>query len=436
MKNDREIMNSVRAAIDDCTRGIEEAPSLQYRIARKAKGEEPMAKKISGALALAVVMIVMLASVAFAVTNGFGILDFHAEQAENKAYTEKIISLNQAWEGEYFSATIHEAVFDGMKMSFAMSVVPKEGADPVFVIPRIKATADGKSLNTWLSHANGFFMDDGFWIPCMEPGVAYDYEKMIGVDVMLSDDMRTYSPVSEKIEWEITFDVLHPEWPIAYTQEDEPMIGEPAWTDAEYAVYDQQFADAYRAKRILLNRGAMLGPFASAIANGQGHSGEMPFVDWLEALLTQEAFTLKEQGVFRFATEPHTTKRAKEPVSFSTPDGLAVQLESLSVSVDEIGISLKIILPDAGKGTDLSYYREWQAAVLAENANTRFLGASCGETEDGSGELLYTAKWSIDGPTDRLLLVPIDDALKAEFYKNSGVISEEHRAGAISIELE
>ena len=45
MKNDREIMNSIRAAIDDCTRGIEEMPSLQYRIARKAKGEEPMAKK-------------------------------------------------------------------------------------------------------------------------------------------------------------------------------------------------------------------------------------------------------------------------------------------------------------------------------------------------------------------------------------------------------
>ena len=30
MKSDQEIMNSIRAAIDDCTRGIEEAPSLQY----------------------------------------------------------------------------------------------------------------------------------------------------------------------------------------------------------------------------------------------------------------------------------------------------------------------------------------------------------------------------------------------------------------------
>ena len=36
MKTDQEIMNSIRAAIDDCTRGIDEAPSLHYQIARKA----------------------------------------------------------------------------------------------------------------------------------------------------------------------------------------------------------------------------------------------------------------------------------------------------------------------------------------------------------------------------------------------------------------
>ena len=46
MKSDQEIMNSIRAAIDDCTRGIDNAPSPQYQIARKAKGEEPVVKKM------------------------------------------------------------------------------------------------------------------------------------------------------------------------------------------------------------------------------------------------------------------------------------------------------------------------------------------------------------------------------------------------------
>ena len=37
MKSDEEIKQSIRAAIDNCTKGIDDATSLQYQIARKAK---------------------------------------------------------------------------------------------------------------------------------------------------------------------------------------------------------------------------------------------------------------------------------------------------------------------------------------------------------------------------------------------------------------
>ena len=59
MKTDQEIMNSIRAAIDDCTRGIDEAPSLHYQIARKAKGEEPVVKKLSTSAILVIALIVI-----------------------------------------------------------------------------------------------------------------------------------------------------------------------------------------------------------------------------------------------------------------------------------------------------------------------------------------------------------------------------------------
>ena len=62
MKSDQEIMRSIRAAIDDCTQGIDEAPSLQYRIARKARGEEPVAKKVS------TTVIIVLALLALTIT--------------------------------------------------------------------------------------------------------------------------------------------------------------------------------------------------------------------------------------------------------------------------------------------------------------------------------------------------------------------------------
>ena len=58
MKTDQEIMNSIRAAIDDCTRGIDEAPSLHYQIARKAKGEEPVVKKLSTSAILVIALVI------------------------------------------------------------------------------------------------------------------------------------------------------------------------------------------------------------------------------------------------------------------------------------------------------------------------------------------------------------------------------------------
>ena len=67
MKSDQEIMRSIRAAIDDCTQGINEAPSLQYRIARKARGEEPVVKKVSTTV---VIVLVLLALAVTAVAAG------------------------------------------------------------------------------------------------------------------------------------------------------------------------------------------------------------------------------------------------------------------------------------------------------------------------------------------------------------------------------
>ena len=434
MKSDQEIMNSIRAAIDDCTRGIEETPSLQYQITRKAKGEEPVVKKTPGALVLVIILVIMAVSVAFAVTNGFGILNYHPEQSENKAYTDQIMSLNQTWDGEYFSATIHEAVFDGMKMSFTMTIIPKEGADPVYVIPRIKATADGRELNTWTDGLVGGYEGDGFWIPCMEPDLEYDFDH-IGVDVMLSDDYRTYAPVSENVEWEIAFDILHPEWPIEFTESDEPMIGDPEWTDEDYEMYDQLFVDAYRSKRILLNRAAMVEPFASAILDDIEIEDKMTHEDYVEMRLTQEAFSMKEQVLFRFTAEPLAVKHAKNPVSFSLPDGFVVQLQDVTVSVDAIGISLKITKPNSDKPLDQNDFAGWHAAVLADDADTKLCSTQCGLAEDGIS-ILYTARWSINGQTDRLLLIPIDDSLREEFFKQQGVLSEEHREGAILIDLE
>lgn len=82
MKSEQEIMNSVRAAINDCTKGIDELPSLRYRIAQKAKGEKPVVKKISGAMVLAIVLTLVFTSIAIAATINWYLA------AETVAYQE------------------------------------------------------------------------------------------------------------------------------------------------------------------------------------------------------------------------------------------------------------------------------------------------------------------------------------------------------------
>lgn len=125
MKNDREIMQQVRSAIDDCTRGIHEAPSLRYQILKQAKGEPPVKKKISAALALAMVMI-LLVSGAFAATlfNSdvlswlFGNDDIDPSQE----VLDLLDQPNQHQLTDYIDLTLTETLFDGRKLSVSFTL--------------------------------------------------------------------------------------------------------------------------------------------------------------------------------------------------------------------------------------------------------------------------------------------------------------------------
>ena len=62
MTDERKMTTDIRAAIDACTRGVDEAPTLRYRVLQQAKGEEPMAKKISFTLVFAIVLVILTAT--------------------------------------------------------------------------------------------------------------------------------------------------------------------------------------------------------------------------------------------------------------------------------------------------------------------------------------------------------------------------------------
>ncbi len=105
MKSDREIMQSIRAAIDDCTKGIDNAPSLQFQIARKAKGEEPVAKKISASAILAIALIVITMTAALAA--GLGLFGELSQSLDRKG---KLTELENVSESVSASITTEDGI--------------------------------------------------------------------------------------------------------------------------------------------------------------------------------------------------------------------------------------------------------------------------------------------------------------------------------------
>ena len=105
MKSDQEIMQSIRAAIDDCTRGIDNAPSLQYQIARKAKGEEPVVKKISASAILVIALIVV--SMTAALAAGLGLFGELSQRQDSKG---KLTELENVSESVSTSITTEDGI--------------------------------------------------------------------------------------------------------------------------------------------------------------------------------------------------------------------------------------------------------------------------------------------------------------------------------------
>ncbi|MBQ8161831.1 MAG: DUF4179 domain-containing protein [Clostridia bacterium] len=93
MKSDQEIMQRIREAIDDCTREIDHAPSLQYQIARKARGEEPMVKKISASAVLVIALVII--SMTAALAAGFGLF---GELAQHQTTDQRLAQLDEVAE--------------------------------------------------------------------------------------------------------------------------------------------------------------------------------------------------------------------------------------------------------------------------------------------------------------------------------------------------
>lgn len=121
---------SFHTAIDTTLSGLQENPYLYQRVIAQENGKDGiMLKRIPISIVLVLVLLFTATCVAFALTNGFGILDFARGRRDNveiPADADRYI-LNEVSTIECAHATVvfREAAYDGRTFHMTYDVVPK-----------------------------------------------------------------------------------------------------------------------------------------------------------------------------------------------------------------------------------------------------------------------------------------------------------------------
>ena len=139
MTDDRQIMEQVRQAVDDCTQAIDAAPSLLAPILQKAKGEPPVKKKMSATLVLACALILIAASALAATFVKPDLLDWLFRGEEAPAEIQSLVQqVNHTKETENAALTLTQTFFDGETLTIGFTLKNPSGKPLVYTIHHAK----------------------------------------------------------------------------------------------------------------------------------------------------------------------------------------------------------------------------------------------------------------------------------------------------------
>lgn len=402
--NDAEIRAQVHAAIDGNLSHLEVNPSLRYAILNRTRGEEPVKRKFSAGVVLALVLLLAMAAIGAAATR-FGALEFNRDQAENEAYRVHILAVDEAYEDEYLTMSLNDAVFDGVSLSVTLDISAKAGAQPVFVRPVLTASSNGRTLETDPEACRGDFFG-GFWIggPYEETAVEGRY----GADyaIIMEDEASgvTYDPQKDPVTWTLSLSILRPVYPMA---EAERLNSDGGVENLDFEADMRQFTQAYAQKRILLVDGSPV-EYAAALPVPEGMTDEawwrMPEA---EKLVACGAFALADCPAFEFTTRETALHTLSTPQTFDLGDA-EVTVTQLTLSFSRCDYEL-VVEEKPGRGKSAAQlYREgeerWYFAVLADGCRTAPQATSDGTCEDG--RVRYSGSVSLSGETDSVTFVP------------------------------
>lgn len=445
-----------RSRVDDRLSSLTWDTGMQQRVLRliDQKEEKNVRHMKKGTLALVLALILMIATmtVGFAIGDFFGILQYAPEKAGNQAYLDMILVVGQTYDLGAFSVTVNEAAFDGMRLLTTMELSSKDGVDPVFVLPKVRAKINGEAVETRWEGGRGFYTEAGFWAPYVSGKANVEsYPEYGGAEIALwhtseEDGRGNYRIADDTVEWEIVFDAYKPMMSLAFTDSDEPAMDEEPWTDEEYEAHRQYLARAYEEGKILLNAYTDPWWYLSCIPQKDGiDGGEKSQEEVWENAVEMGVFKLEQEAVFRFETaSPPVWSLTKKP-TLSLPDGFIATVEKLDVSVDWASLRMKITREDGTPAAPYCSTFDWEFVLLAPGAKTNVQASELGSVEDGS--LRCDCRVELSGPADQVIIVPCHVSEKAvggdgnlhplpyATYQRQELITEEQKRLMLTIDL-
>lgn len=451
MKTDEALRDAIRTALDRRLSGVTERPGSRQRMLRLiCKEESIVKKKVSTGLVLVIALVLATMSAALA-TGGFGLLDYKREQAENEAFTERIVTVGERFENDDLTLTVNEAVFNGMTLAFTLDLAARDASRPVYVIPTLAAEADGRTWTVEPEAASGEFSADGFWVPCMDP--RQEPTTQFGVEAALIGAEDGPALPEGEVTWRLSLRILRPNYPIAYAEAALP-ADDAAMTDELTEGSEALFAQAYAQGQILLGPDGSLAAYAAQLPQPDGiPGGEKSWAELLGVLEASDAFTAVDGPAVVFTTDGVARQTARAGQSFAFGDGWLAEVTQLNATFDRVECSLRITR-DAPDGVTAAQKYEagdyWTFAVLAEGATTAPQSASWSGCPDGS--YVWQGTVELSAPATLVTFVPCraDETWRGEpdadgfvptystermVYLSQAPYTDEQEALAFSVEL-
>lgn len=115
----------IKAALDDCLSGVDALPSVRPDILRAVKGEKKVKRNLSKGLVLALVLILMMSSVA--VAAGLGMFGRIGQQEHSDSRLPGLENVSTVMDkvfdvGGAVTVTVHQAYYDGSRVFISYSV--------------------------------------------------------------------------------------------------------------------------------------------------------------------------------------------------------------------------------------------------------------------------------------------------------------------------